>query len=171
MGGSTMKRSLCSSRMTFSPPLTVKRPNDPRSLVREQAPGTSWRHPRCEVGQCVRARSPGLLFKFAAPCASVSFFCPRISKDVPNRLQDLQRSGVAISFWVHVLPYPKALTTLCITYWRVAGRSGRLPFKACSLTFFEFRIQPRDGNREFFVYMETQGRLDCDVQLSGPVIH
>ena len=54
--------------------------------------------PRCEVGQCVRARSPGLLFKFAAPCASVSFFCPRISKDVPNRLQDLQRSGVAISF-------------------------------------------------------------------------
>ncbi len=44
---------------------------------------------------CTVPRAPILVRRSLRLCL---FFCPRISKDVPNRLQDLQRSGVAISF-------------------------------------------------------------------------
>jgi hypothetical protein len=39
----------------------------------------------------------------------------------------LAAAGYRSQLSVHLLPYPKALTTLCSKYWRVAGRSGGFP--------------------------------------------
>jgi hypothetical protein len=59
VGGSNNEKVTLLQQNDLSPPLTVKRPNDPRSLVREQAPGTSWRHPDAKSGNASVHGPPG----------------------------------------------------------------------------------------------------------------